>query len=374
MPCPGSQGRNSGFPSSWWWSPLFFCCLFNLCWFNQKPVMSAVSVGSRVAYSEKVGWWRFSKALASAPGTLKRVFIKAALGRLFRAGRMGSAKLRHRAFALGPGVGGRPLGVPVRVFSRFLLRECLQAAPANGCGWFRRCLFFAGAEERDAANPTGRPAMPGWTGDGSGRGDAWSHPALRRPPRTPACGAFDAQVGACRHSKSDNWPWPDGKWPVMAIQIECVPASPAMRKAGHGAGSLKARTDFQADGQWPSKWNQTEVWPNALRGAEFRVQLSWDSRFLEWTAEPCGMQFTRPKAKRCTWPWGKKSPMVNLKRRGCLLLVGLLWSRQEGNRKGCASWHSYAYWIRRNPPPDSVGSRRQRARLITQPPRFSRLK
>jgi hypothetical protein len=48
----------------------------------------------------------------------------------------------------------------------------LQAAPAKGCGLFRRCVSFsAGAEERDAANPMGRPAMPGRTGNGSGRGD-----------------------------------------------------------------------------------------------------------------------------------------------------------------------------------------------------------
>ncbi len=123
--------------------------------------------------------------------------------------------------------------------------------------------------------------MPGDTGDGSGRGDAWSQPCL-------AASDTDAGLWSLRRAgwrvsalQIGQRAMTGRKWPVMAIQIECVPASTAMRKAGHGAGSLKARTDFQADGQRPSKWNQTEVWPKALRGAEFRAQLSWDSRFLE---------------------------------------------------------------------------------------------
>jgi hypothetical protein len=117
---------------------------------------------------------------------------------------MGSAKLRHRAFALGPlaweaGLWESRTGfLPVSPGG-----GGLEAAPDKGCGGrVLRVSFSAGAKERDAAWLIGRHAMPDGIGDGSGRGDTGfpTRPCGVRHGRD-ACGAFDARVCAYRHSK-----------------------------------------------------------------------------------------------------------------------------------------------------------------------------
>ncbi len=59
----------------------------------------------------------------------------------------------------------------------------------------------------------------------------------------------------------------------------------------------------------------------------------------------------------------------------CQMWASFLKPSGETNRESPSSPDiQYAYWIRENPPPENVGTRRQRARLITQSPRFSSLK
>jgi hypothetical protein len=136
------------------------------------------------------------------------------LGRLSRAGRMDSAKLRHRAFALGPlaweaGLWESRTGfLPVSPGG-----GGLEAAPDKGCGGrVLRVSFSAGAKERDAAWLIGRHAMPDGIGDGSGRGDTWSQPGLAASvtdamPVEPSTRGF-ARTGT---PKSECAPWPAGQ-------------------------------------------------------------------------------------------------------------------------------------------------------------------
>jgi len=108
------------------------------------------------------------------------VFFKAALGRLFRADRMSSGKLRHRAFALVPAASGTALGSPGRGFSRFPLagevwkpRRVRAAADADAASLFP----LARKKETRLVGWTGTPS-PETAGIGSGRGDARSQPCL----------------------------------------------------------------------------------------------------------------------------------------------------------------------------------------------------
>ena len=212
------------------------------------------------------------------------MFFKAALGRLFLASRVGSGKLRHRAFALVPAASGTALGSPGRGFSRFpLAGEVWKPRRARAAADFDAASFSAGAKERDAASWMYRHAKPRNSGE-------WLRQGRRSVPTLPcgvrdgrdAWGAFDAQTCAYRHSQSDNVPRLAKNGRSWRLQNGCVPGIPGMRKR-QGARNriVESPNGFQAVGQWPSKRNPAEVWLKVLQVALFGAQLSWDSRFLE---------------------------------------------------------------------------------------------
>ena len=134
------------------------------------------------------------------------------MGRLFRAGRMGGGKLRHRALALVPAASGTALGSPGRGFSRFPLagevwkpRRARAAADAGAASLFP----LARKKETRLGGCTGTPS-PETTGNGSGRGDARSQPCLAASvtdamPVEPSTRRF-AHVGTPNRTMGHGWP------------------------------------------------------------------------------------------------------------------------------------------------------------------------
>ena len=228
--------------------------------------MPVVSVGSRVAYSEKVGWPRFSKALASALDRPNRCFSRqlwegcsAPAARLAASSGIALSRsfLRHRE---------RPWGVPDGF--------------SPGFPWQGKSASRA-VQGRRLSGCTDTPC-PETTGIGSGRGDTWSQPCL-------AASVTDAMPGEPSTRKLARTGTPNRTMGMNSRKMtghgDCkmdVFREPTMRKR-QGARNriVESPNGFQAVGQWPSKRNPAEVWLKVLRGALFGAQLSWDSRFLE---------------------------------------------------------------------------------------------
>ena len=185
------------------------------------------------------------------------MFFKAALGRLFRAGRMGSGKLRHRAFALVPAASGTALGSPGRGFSRFPLagevckpRRARAAADAGAASLFP----LARKKETRLSGCTDTPC-PETTGIGSGRGDTWSQPCL-------AASVTDAMPGEPSTRKLARTGTPNRTMGMNSrkmtghgdCKMDVFREPPCANGMAQGTGSWKARTVFRrSDNGLPSE-------------------------------------------------------------------------------------------------------------------------
>jgi hypothetical protein len=186
------------------------------------------------------------------------VFFKAALGRLFRAGRRVGGKLRHRAFALVPAASGTALGSPGRGFSRFPLagevwkpRRARAAADADAASLFP----LARKKETRLSGCTGTPC-PETAGNGSGRGDARSQPCLAASvtdamPVEPSTRRF-ARTGTPNRTMGMNSRKMAGH---CDCKMDVFRESPSCANGkAKGTGSWKVRTVFRrSDNGRPSE-------------------------------------------------------------------------------------------------------------------------
>ena len=232
--------------------------------------MPVVSVGSRVAYSEKVGWPQFSKALASALDRPNRCFSRQlwegcpapAAGLAASPGiALSRSFLRHRE---------RPWGVPDGVSPGFPWQGKSGSLAVQGRRLILmpRLFFSAGAKERDAAEWMYRHAMPRSNGEWLRQGRRRSQPCLAASvtdamPVEPSTRRF-AHVGTPNRTMGMNSRKMAGHG---VCKMDVFRESPSCANGrAQGTGSWKVRTVFRrSDNGRPSE-TQPTVWLKVLQG------------------------------------------------------------------------------------------------------------
>ena len=152
---------------------------------------------------------------------------------------------------------------------------------------------------------------------------------------------------------------------------------PCAKGMTQGTGSWKVRTVFRrSDNGRPSE-TQPKFGSRFYEGLCLGRNYPGIAAFWNERRNRVVMQLTRQGRVDAQGHEEKGFPQDLSQRAGdaCQMWASFLKPSGETNRESPSSPDIQdAYWIHRNPPPDSVGSRRQRARLITQSPRFSSLK